>query len=64
MNKRKAKKKENNSFLHYLSYRDRRISNRYSHELSIDLARREHRNYWDGWNKGYPNRMRIRQLLF
>lgn len=63
MNKRKAKKKADKDLMCGLSYRDRRISNRYSHELSIDLARKERINYWEGWNKGYPNRMRIRQIL-
>ena len=66
---RKAKKKENK--LYYLgdgerllfSYHKKREHIRKSHVMSIDYARKQHENYWDGWTKGYPNRLRLRTLL-
>ena len=45
------------------SYREKRQYSRETHELSIDYARKEGRNYWDGWEKGYPNRLRYRTIL-
>lgn len=61
MNKRQAKKKEANYY--ELPYRERKEINRRAHELSINLARKENRNYWEGWDRGYPNRFRIKNFF-
>ena len=68
MNRRKAKKKENKLYCfgdgnrRLFSYHEKRQYSRESHELSIAYARKEGRNYWDGWEKGYPNRYRINKI--
>lgn len=63
MNKRKSKKKESKDLFVGGSYRDTRIYNRRSHEFSIAVSRHEHFNYWCTWDRGYPNRTRIRRIL-
>ena len=59
MNKRQVKKKILDSDIgrvKMIPYKLKRKSNRKSHEESIKLARREHRNFWEEWKRGYPNR--------
>ncbi len=69
MSRRKSKKRENKLYCfgdgkkQLFSYHEKREARRESHELSIAYARKEGRNYWDGWKKGYPNRLRLNTLL-
>lgn len=56
MNKRKAKKKFGNQFLLGKTYTTHKRIIRQQHENSIELARLEHRNFWEEWKRGYPNR--------
>ena len=55
MNKRKAKKQRNNQYI-YISHHHNRVIHRQEHVRSITLARHEHRNFWEEWKYGYPNR--------
>lgn len=54
MNRRKTKKRVHNLYClgngnkQLFSYHEKREACRESHELSIDYARKEGRNYWDG----------------
>lgn len=59
MNKRQAKKEYRKHYQVVATYSGTRKMKRKSHELSIMLARKEHRNYWDTWYWGYPNRARF-----
>ena len=61
MNRRQAKKAYMKQFLMCKTYSATRAEIRHQHFMSIDKARKEHRNYWEGWNRGYPNRYRIKQ---
>jgi hypothetical protein len=66
MNKRQYKKYDYNKACGLLkrgSYRKRRIMNRKSEVASIKSARRCGYNYWNGWEKGYPNRYRVKAIL-
>ena len=58
MNKRQAKKKSYNQFMIVNSYNLNKKIIRRQHENSISLARLQHRNYWEKWKRGYPNRFR------
>jgi hypothetical protein len=42
------------------SYSKKRKMDRKSHVSSIACARKAGENYWDMWDRGYPNRTRIR----
>lgn len=56
MNKRQAKKKDMNQYLLCNSYSKNRKAIRRQHERSVSLARLQHRNFWEEWKRGYPNR--------
>ena len=59
MNKRQSKKLILNSDMKKIKiipYNAKKKMNRKSHEMSIKLARKEHRNFWEEWKRGYPNR--------
>lgn len=56
MNKRQAKKRKYKKLLFYQSYKKDKIIKRKEHINSIRLARKNHRNYWEEWSRGYPNR--------
>ena len=56
MNKRQAKKKSRDHIFFGESYRSRRIRVREQHQRSFEHARQEHRNFWEEWKRGYPNR--------
>ena len=59
MNKRQSKKLILNSDMKKIKkipYNTKKKINRKSHEMSIKLARKEHRNFWEEWKRGYPNR--------
>lgn len=56
MNKRQSKKLVLSYDMKKIPYNTKKKMNRKSHEESIKLARREHRNFWEEWKKGYPNR--------
>ena len=53
MNHRQKKKR---SIFMYGGYTVHRKSRRKIHENSIKLSRIEHRNYWEEWKRGYPNK--------
>lgn len=58
MNKRKAKKMSYNQFLLGNSYSTHKKIIRSQHVNSISFARHQHRNFWEEWKRGYPNRFR------
>lgn len=61
---RKKKKKEKKKYLLgngdaiLFTYAELRQMYRKQQVDSIALARKEHRNFWTTWAKGYPNRTR------
>lgn len=56
MNKRQRKKREYSPMYFGDTYNNLRKTHRKQHEASIALARKEHRNFWEEWKRGYPNR--------
>lgn len=63
---RKTKKKQENLYRFgngekiLFSYSQKRKMDRKSHVESIACTRKAGENYWDMWDRGYPNRTRIR----
>ena len=63
---RKTKKKQENLYRFgngekiLFSYSQKRKMDRKSHVSSIACTRKAGENYWDMWDRGYPNRTRIR----
>lgn len=63
---RKAKKQRENLYRLgngekvLFSYSQKREIDRKSHVESIEYARKAGENYWGMWDRGYPNRTRIR----
>lgn len=56
MNCRQAKKEFVKGFMLVGTYSETRRIRRREHINSIATARKHHRNYWESWDRGYPNR--------
>lgn len=61
MNHRQAKKKERNQWQLIDTYNGTRKYRRKTQRKSIEWAREEHRNFWEEWTRGYPNRFPYRK---